>query len=62
MLSIVEDTEPSVSPRTERVSNAVDRDATQLYLREIEFSPLLTPEEEVELAKRIKQNDPVLRS
>ncbi len=57
LLSIVEDTEPSVSPRTERVSNAVDRDATQLYLREIEFSPLLTPEEEVHYGRLARAGD-----
>jgi len=32
-------------------------DATRLYLNEIGFSPLLTAEEEIEYAKRAKQND-----
>jgi RNA polymerase primary sigma factor len=34
----------------------------KLYLREISKTPLLTAEEEVELAERIKQGDPEARS
>ena len=34
----------------------------KLYLREISRTPLLTAEEEVELAERIKQGDPEARS
>ncbi len=36
-------------------------DATQLYLNEIGFSALLTPEEEIQLGKRVQQGDPQAR-
>ena len=34
----------------------------KLYLREISKTPLLTPEEELNLSQRIKQGDPEARS
>lgn len=37
-------------------------DAVQMYLREIGQMPLLTPEEEKELAKRVEKGDPEARS
>lgn len=36
-------------------------DATQLYLNEIGFSPLLTPEEEVHFARLAQKGDPAGR-
>ena len=38
-------------------SVATDLDATQLYLREIEFSPLLTPEEEIHYGRLARDGD-----
>ncbi len=37
-------------------------DATRVYLREIEYSPLLTPEEEVAYARRVVQGDQAARA
>lgn len=37
--------------------NRRELDATQLYLKEIEFSPLLTPEEEVRYGRLARQGD-----
>lgn len=37
-------------------------DALQLYLREMAETPLLTPEEEVDLARRVKRGDPLARA
>lgn len=42
-------------------SHAGSPDATQLYLSEIGFSPLLTPEEEVHFGRLARQGDPVGR-
>ncbi|TXH68597.1 MAG: RNA polymerase sigma factor RpoS [Thiothrix sp.] len=42
---------------TERASQATERDAAQLYLREIEFSPLLTPEEEIHYGRLARAGD-----
>lgn len=47
-LAITESSDPTAVPHTSNTSySATERDATRLYLREIEFSSLLTPEEEV---------------
>lgn len=43
-------------------SAAHDTDALQLYLRQIGETPLLTPEEELDLAKRIKAGDQEARA
>ncbi|MCK5719477.1 MAG: RNA polymerase sigma factor RpoS [Thiomargarita sp.] len=43
-------------------SNSQDLDATRLYLREINASPLLSAEEEIEYAKRIQQGDSIART
>ncbi|HXG28197.1 MAG TPA: RNA polymerase sigma factor RpoS [Nevskiales bacterium] len=42
-------------------SHEPDLDATQLYLSEIGFVPLLTAEEEVELGRRARRGDPAAR-
>ncbi len=39
----------------------IELDATQLYLSEIGFVPLLTAEDEVELGRRVQKNDPAAR-
>ncbi len=44
-------------PASERASQSVERDAAQLYLREIEFSPLLTPEEEIHYGRLARAGD-----
>jgi len=41
----------------EEMDNISGSDPLKLYLREIRKTPLLTPEEEIELAKRIEQGD-----
>lgn len=43
-----------IQPSTAEVSQA-ELDATRLYLNEIEFSPLLTPEEEIHYSKLARQ-------
>ncbi|MFO1488813.1 MAG: RNA polymerase sigma factor RpoD/SigA [Verrucomicrobiota bacterium] len=49
---------PEVAPPTERERSPYDGDtAIKLYLREIGQVKLLTPEEEIELAARIKKGD-----
>ena len=51
----------AASPRTHRRENSFEftkqLDATQLYLNEIGFSPLLTPEEEVHFARLAQKGD-----
>src|SRR6266481_3354405 len=50
--------EPAVPPPTERERSAYDGDtAIKLYLREIGQVKLLTPQEEIELAAKIKKGD-----
>jgi RNA polymerase nonessential primary-like sigma factor len=53
--------ERAASPRTHRRENSFEftkqLDATQLYLNEIGFSPLLTPEEEVHFARLAQKGD-----
>ncbi|HDZ55869.1 MAG TPA: RNA polymerase sigma factor RpoS [Pseudomonas xinjiangensis] len=53
------------SPRTHRRENSFEftkqLDATQLYLNEIGFSPLLTPQEEVHFARLAQKGDPAGR-
>ncbi|PKM31676.1 MAG: RNA polymerase sigma factor RpoS [Gammaproteobacteria bacterium HGW-Gammaproteobacteria-11] len=53
------------TPRTHKRENAFEftkqLDATQLYLNEIGFSPLLTPEEEVHFARLAQKGDPAGR-
>lgn len=44
-------------PVSERASQSTERDAAQLYLREIEFSPLLTPEEEIHYGRLARAGD-----
>ena len=46
---------------TTRVSRK-ELDAVQLYLKEIEFSPLLTPEEEVKYGRLARQGDELGRT
>ena len=48
--------EPAVQPYP-----SAGRDAYELYLREIGQTPLLTPEEEVALARRVQAGDPEAR-
>ncbi len=55
-----ESTEADRKPPAERPLNESARaqaDATQIYLREIGFSPLLTAAEEVELGRRVQKGD-----
>ena len=56
------DVKPKKGTPKEREDNIVDisniaNDSVQMYLREIGKVPLLTPEQEVELAKRIERGD-----
>ncbi len=55
--SVIDETDPSAVPHTTVGSRAADRDATQLYLREIEHSPLLTPDEEVKFGRLARAGD-----
>lgn len=54
----VEEEEPSFQPG--ELSDK-EIDATRIYLKEIEYSPLLTPEQEVELGRLTRQGDAVAR-
>jgi RNA polymerase nonessential primary-like sigma factor len=54
--------DPAISPEPEECKVAPsesmdDLDATRLYLSEIGFTPLLAPEEEIELARKAQQGD-----
>lgn len=55
----------AASPRTHRRENSFEftkqLDATQLYLNEIGFSPLLSPQEEVHFARLAQKGDPAGR-
>ncbi|AQZ96405.1 RNA polymerase sigma factor RpoS [Halopseudomonas phragmitis] len=55
----------TATPRNHKRENAFEftkqLDATQLYLNEIGFSPLLTPEEEVHFARLAQKGDPAGR-
>ncbi|CAA6815640.1 MAG: RNA polymerase sigma factor RpoS [uncultured Thiotrichaceae bacterium] len=56
--SIAGDPDPTAIPHTSNTSySASDRDATRLYLREIEFSALLTPEEEIHYGRLARAGD-----
>lgn len=44
-----------------QAANLPERDATQLYLREIEVAPLLTPEEEIHFGRLARDGDPLGR-
>lgn len=59
-----EETTPSTTDgKKRRVSlNSTEMDATRLYLKEIEYSKLLTPQEEVYYARLAQQGDPVGRN
>lgn len=52
-----QDSDPTAVARTDQFSSKADRDATHLYLREIEVSPLLTPEEEVHYGRLARDGD-----
>ncbi|WP_304640643.1 RNA polymerase sigma factor RpoS [Pseudomonas sp.] len=60
-LDALEQVERVATPRTHRRENSFEftkqLDATQLYLNEIGFSPLLTPEEEVHFARLAQKGD-----
>lgn len=50
--------DPTAIPHTSNVAySSSERDATRLYLREIEFSPLLTPEEEIHFGRLARSGD-----
>jgi RNA polymerase nonessential primary-like sigma factor len=53
----VESAEVLADSNSERASQSSERDAAQLYLREIEFSPLLTPDEEVYYGRLARAGD-----
>ncbi len=56
--SIAGDPDPTAIPHTSNTNySASDRDATRLYLREIEFSALLTPEEEIHYGRLARAGD-----
>ena len=57
LLSVDSSEEVVAEPSSERVSTSTERDAAQLYLREIEFSPLLTPEEEIHYGRLARTGD-----
>lgn len=57
LLSVDSSEEVVADPSSERVSTSTERDAAQLYLREIEFSPLLTPEEEIHYGRLARTGD-----
>lgn len=57
LLSVDSSEEVVADPSSERVSTSTERDAAQLYLREIEFSPLLTPEEEIHYGRLARAGD-----
>lgn len=67
----LDDAEDDVSAEEEAFEKALSRedrqstqslDATQIYLNEIGFSPLLTPEEEVYYGRLARKDDPLGRS
>nr|CAA6811046.1 MAG: RNA polymerase sigma factor RpoS [uncultured Thiotrichaceae bacterium] len=50
--------DPTAIPHTSNTAySASERDATRLYLREIEFSPLLTPAEEIQYGRLARAGD-----
>ena len=53
----IDSSEVLAEPHVERASSSTERDAAQLYLREIEFSPLLTPEEEIHYGRLARSGD-----
>ncbi|HPQ95340.1 MAG: RNA polymerase sigma factor RpoS [Thiothrix sp.] len=55
--SVIDETDPTAVPRTPDYLPTAERDATRLYLREIEFSPLLSPEEEVHYGRLARSGD-----
>lgn len=55
---IAGDPDPTAIPHTSNTNySASERDATRLYLREIEFSALLTPEEEIHYGRLARSGD-----
>ncbi len=54
---VIDETDPTAVPRTPDYLPMPERDATRLYLREIEFSPLLSPEEEVHYGRLARSGD-----
>lgn len=53
----IDDVEAPTPARAERTYSASERDAAHLYLREIEFSPLLTPDEEIHYGRLARAGD-----
>ncbi|HSM28940.1 MAG TPA: sigma-70 factor domain-containing protein, partial [Thioalkalivibrio sp.] len=53
----VVEAEPETPERVQREVGPAELDAIQLYLRDIEFRPLLTPEEEVYYARLARAGD-----
>ncbi len=66
VLDSVEDTDPPDDEEPERYDSHYDNhaslDATQLYLNEIGYSPLLTAQEEVYFARRVRRGDGAARA
>lgn len=63
--SVIEDFEPEEDEETLFAAGQADDgtlDATQMYLNEIGFSPLLTAEEEVYYARRAQRGDAAARA
>src|SRR5690606_32336803 len=57
MMSNAKESEPVVKVHFNEASSGQDPDVTQLYLHEIGFEPLLTPEEEIDFGRRARAGD-----
>jgi RNA polymerase nonessential primary-like sigma factor len=58
---VVDDVKPAKASFKPGELSDKDVDATRIYLKEIEYSPLLTPEQEVEFGRLVRKGDPFAR-